>query len=321
MTDIDFDELDKAVNSLMNKATNNNNPTPSASNEPEPDTAQADLTDQPTQNSAQVQTSPTISKKPSGRFMDVVHPSSDMRRGPVASAPSRTGVFIQPADSIKEEIVAEKTDSQEDLLNNNLDAPNEPVEKSLTDKIAESLADSSKKSDGIFASTSMDTPFLPNPNVEKRPLGGTSETDLSTTQNTPNSLDNDLVESEADRSQDAGSTEESLKPEFSKEILAVEQMSDEESPVGDKTVDVSEKSDDLQNNSVSSRNFGDIMPQYTAEEEPVANPAPIFEAASSTSGVGGQERKRSGWLTVLLILLFLLIGIGGGAAAWWFMIK
>lgn len=158
MTDIDFDELDKAVNSLMNKTANNNNPAPSASNEPESDTAQANLTDQPTQDSTQVQTSPTISKKPSGRFMDVIHPSSDMRRGPVASTPSRTGVFIQPADSIKEEIVAEKTDSQDDLLNN-LDAPNEPVEKSLTDKIAESLADSSKKSDGIFASAGMDTPF------------------------------------------------------------------------------------------------------------------------------------------------------------------
>ena len=119
MTDIDFDELDKAVNSLMNKQqggdTKEDNvstgqaevpsvasqtvPTPvvdepmqatsltdslfgSVSASSVKPKSEADVVDatpaEPAEKDEPLVSSPSIVKRPSGRFMDVVHPSSDM---------------------------------------------------------------------------------------------------------------------------------------------------------------------------------------------------------------------------------------------------
>lgn len=332
MSDIDFEELDKAVNSLMNKAgggsnTNNASSDSLAVNETQTNSVES-------QAPAELKAPPMISKKLSGRFMDVVHPSSDMRRNSTAtSMPSRTGVFIQPLDSLREESVSEKVVVKEDSLNAvsnseavdpssdiqpSLTEPDTPTEKSLADKIAESLADSSKNIADPLPNIS--TPFLPNPNIEKRPLGENINPGTPTTQIGASDINNESIEPEDDNLRDNTLTNESLKPEFSKEILAVERINDEE--LGeDKKADNQNGSDSGQAGGANMQTFGDIMPQYTADEETPTNPAPIFESASSVSGNVGKGRKKSGWLTVLLILLFLIIGIGGGAAAWWFMIK
>lgn len=332
MSDIDFEELDKAVNSLMNKSGERNSPDIASSDSLGINETQTNSVESPAP--AEVKAPPMISKKLSGRFMDVVHPSSDMRRNSTAtSMPSRTGVFIQPLDSLREESVSEKVVVKEDSSNTvsnseavdpssdvqpSLAGSDTSTEKSLSDKIAESLADSSKNIADPLPNIS--TPFLPNPNIEKRPLGENINPGSPATQIGASDINNESIEPEDDNSRGDSIVDESLKPEFSKEILAVEQMGNEE-PEEDKKAYNQNGSDSGQSGGASMQAFGDIMPQYTADEEPVTNPAPIFESASSVSGSVGKGRKKSGWLTVLLILLFLIIGIGGGAAAWWFMIK
>lgn len=332
MSDIDFEELDKAVNSLMNKASEGGNSNPAPSDASGVNETQANSAESPAP--AEVKAPPMISKKLSGRFMDVVHPLSDMRRNSTAtSMPSRTGVFIQPLDSLREESVSEKVVVKEDSSNAvsnsevvdsssdiqpSLTEPDTPAEGSLSDKIAESLADSSKNIADPLPNIS--TPFLPNPNIEKRPLGENINPGSPATQIGASDINNESIEPEDNNSRGDSLVDESLKPEFSKEILAVEQMGNEE-PEEDKKADIQNSPDSGQSGGASMQAFGDIMPQYTTEEEPITSPAPIFESASSVSGSVGKGRKKSGWLTVLLILLFLIIGIGGGAAAWWFMIK
>ena len=122
MTDIDFDELDKAVNSLMNTASapKKNTAQSSESSEASSSAAQSSAATtvephatQPAIDSlpvhvpervAQTQSLTTPAKKRSGRFMDMVHPSADMAKRTATAPVSRKGVTITPPS---EPVVAE----------------------------------------------------------------------------------------------------------------------------------------------------------------------------------------------------------------------
>ena len=96
MTDIDFDELDKAVNSLMNPSTSSA-------------TQQSAPVSSPTGAPTPVQAAPPVettgvasivTKRQSGRFMDIAHPSRDMTNRPAPSqSPSREAQDITPLPS------------------------------------------------------------------------------------------------------------------------------------------------------------------------------------------------------------------------------
>src|SRR5664280_2852109 len=89
MSDIDYDELDRAVSSLSDKPAQTANVPALA----EPVTDTVSVTTAP----PAVNTAPTAPKPTSGRFMDVVHPSSDMRPTVVPPRPiSQEAITIQP---------------------------------------------------------------------------------------------------------------------------------------------------------------------------------------------------------------------------------
>jgi len=118
MKDLDFDELDRAVNSAIN-------PQPTAPAEPEalaePVAAAPAQVPEPAPQPAPVvetSSSPPVTPTPSpaarrsgGRFMDVVHPSSDMRAknaatpAPPAPRPSEATIpsAPEPASSTEED--------------------------------------------------------------------------------------------------------------------------------------------------------------------------------------------------------------------------
>ena len=152
MTDIDFDELDKAVNSLMNKqqggdtkednVSNGQTELPSIASQTVPTPAvdkpvspvpmtdslfgsvnassvkpksEADVVDttpaEPAEKDEPLVSSPSIVKRPSGRFMDVVHPSSDMTtQRPAMTRSPRTSVSLRPVGSMSEIIEQGKED-------------------------------------------------------------------------------------------------------------------------------------------------------------------------------------------------------------------
>ncbi len=134
MKDIDFEELDKAVNSLMATSAETGIPLESAKTPTEqtspvaPESAAPVASEAPTAAEAPVTPPPVVDTTPeaapavasvappakpplatkrSGRFMDVVHPSSDMRTSDKPVAPSRTGVTVQPSNPT---VVAETPD-------------------------------------------------------------------------------------------------------------------------------------------------------------------------------------------------------------------
>jgi len=120
MSEFDFEEIDKAVNGALQ---------PQPTDEPAPSPTPTDT--------------PAARRASGGRFMDLVHPSSDMR----SPTPSATSAAPQAAPQPMSSPAAS--------------APSQPQVAVPTDDTAPTTAP-------------LESPFLPGAKVEKRPLGGDS---------------------------------------------------------------------------------------------------------------------------------------------------
>lgn len=161
MSDFDFDELDKAVTGALGTDTPSQDapaalPSDSAKT-PASDDRSARIEPEP-RDDTPVDTSSRVApaaRRNAGRFMDVVHPSSDMRSrtstaGSSDAANSSTPTtFTPPTDTP----VVDTTDTSEKV---------------------ESQADTDTAAQDTAWSAPLDSPFLPDAKVEKRPLGGTA---------------------------------------------------------------------------------------------------------------------------------------------------
>jgi len=226
MKELDFDELDKAVNSLMGSASKSTPPpkpadekadttltiSPTLSDDTKPDFATIDAQAAQSADSSSQAAPVTVSTPASapsvtvpartqaaapaarrgGRFMDVVHPSSDMKQATVPARPiSREGVTIAPTATPSEPTTQPEMPSPEpvkptpdtaDLSNTTpasevvSETPNEwPDPLDMADfkqsDTEDTSADAPKAVDEPAAP--LTSPFLADAKVEKRPLGGT----------------------------------------------------------------------------------------------------------------------------------------------------
>lgn len=232
MKDIDFDELDRAVNSLMSGIPKSapiknddiktltlesklSDTTPSStlsqaistpSTSPALSDTKIDIEEPENESSSSLV---ALANRRGGRFMDVVHPSSDMKKPTSPSTPSRQGLTIEPRGGMpsapqandttlvqvsspqaNEGIVA-KTHSfepQEDMaVSSNdwpdpLDIASDPSQESLPaneTEVTASVLDGLIGSDAAAGEASqmppLASPFLADAKVEKRPLGGTPQ--------------------------------------------------------------------------------------------------------------------------------------------------
>lgn len=427
MTDIDFDELDRAVNSLMSKQQEKNSANTEVKHEVEtpsveekktieasavgssfapPVTPFAPALDSPSSNSNSLvssanpkaeqqspqdslvekpeiistpaatvapsstldqtpdlapkenKTSPVITRRPTGRFMDVVRPSSvNNIQKSASSAPSRTGVSIQPSvdlvdvvnmtgktSPIEEELPAvdnqldslDDTPDLKDIQNESAFAAIEdaPVEElSLTDKIARSLSESN---DSVVSPVAepLESPFIANVEVEKRPLGVVdqnameSETDVEEDEFGSGSADLEDMklnhQYNADLSnytmdKEALSETPDSMMDLSPEIIAIEEAGIPGASEVNETVDSEPNTQPSLPNSKSN----DTPQQYSSENEMVdSEPAPMFAAVSTeVKPPRSEEKKKTGLLTLLLIILFLVVGVAGGAISYFLLIK
>jgi len=198
MKEFDFDELDKAVNSLMGDVKT---PEPAPVSVPTPTLALAaepapvSTPPQPmpvpsvsptppalpvkdtTPSSAPTPTPPPAAltpPRPSGRFMDVVHPSADMKAAPVVAspAPSREGVTIQPP-ARSTEVATAPSRPVIDIMA----APNaQPKPVSATPSLAAPAPEPTPEPVASAPIEPWVSPFLPDAQVEKRPLGAAPAT-------------------------------------------------------------------------------------------------------------------------------------------------
>ncbi len=223
MADIDFDELDKAVNNLMaNVDTSKRN---ESVDDPEDTVVMLDSAVAPEQSAKDqtpsaaesqpepavdpmptpVATSPALAVKRRGQFMDVMHPSSDMK----AAKPSvkREGVTLAPTtDVVAPAPVATTPVPTEESPAQTADAPELASDNDMATNQAP-----------------LTSPFLPDAKPEKRPLGGGSS-DTTATPNSDIAAElQDQLPAELPQEQAASPSEPPVLPaELHTDVLAVE---------------------------------------------------------------------------------------------------
>lgn len=339
MSDIDFEELDRAVNGLLGgvPAQNTSMPTPSASPVQAP-VAAAPVVETPAvierverTTLSSVASSPTqaapAARRSSGRFMDMVHPSSDMRSSTPTGSPAPRPTVVAPAQPIIESPqIPQVTEAP---------AWNEPLE----------------------------SPFLPDTKVEKRPLGGvtitpdTSITDAFDFQGLLDEPDEELLEApEPQERIEATATPDpidfaaavSVPEEFETPPEVVKVPEVVEAPLISETAVAELATVETVAEPVIEEAVPTTLEQPWSQPQPQpAQPAPVDEPVGPTSitpqykeqpSTASQEsgaiydtesyhqpvvqpvKKKSGWLTVLWIFLLVAVGAGAGWAVYTFVL-
>ena len=354
MGDIDFDELDKAVNSLMGQNAVQNEveqpdtsyaspaPTPDQQQGPTPaveaQTSSVDSLETPVTPVA----APAAVRRSSGRFMDVIPsnnrytssrptPTAPARREAAPIAPDAPAVSVdQPA--VPSESFSQNTVDLDQTFDNNF-ANDTPVDEAAP----------------------LSSPFLEGVEIDKRPLGSPTvdsdvlptaqEADLGVmpdpidfsqqnTEEAPQDLGGDPWGAESQ--QEDVVIQDPVQPEFSPEMLAVEKMSletdeviesqvslgDEAQPAVQETEPVVQPAEVAAKETAAPLASGDIAQQYSPSAEAAPEPSAVFDAASETPAtLNHPVKKKSGWSVIFWILLMIIVGVGGGVAVWFILVK
>ncbi|MEO5949885.1 MAG: hypothetical protein ABIQ04_00380 [Candidatus Saccharimonadales bacterium] len=280
MKELDFDELDRAVSSLMSDASSFATSAPDGPKEkildiPLTDTQPAsqaggfmmpgaqkvdkaeDDDDADEEDNTPVVKAPPAIRRSNGRFMDVVHPSSDMKQaGPSFTSAPRQGISISPAPSVlampteppkpvepieqtptaapvvsepevKEEAATSDWPDPLDMAKPSEEKQEEKPEEKVLDtepdtELAAAL-ESLPAIDEEVKSSPLASPFLSDTKVEKRPLGGSGSFTVS---EQTNALASDVpvpeVTAEDQTVTDPTAFEAPLPEEFQSDLVAIE---------------------------------------------------------------------------------------------------
>jgi len=305
MSDIDFDELDRAVNGAIG---GNNTPvsqTPVNEAPVVPSVSSFNVVERTTVSglpSAQTSvpaSSPVVSSAPtppiapaarrsSGRFMDMVHSSSDMRLHVPAS---RVESKPEPTVEMKPEVIIPKAAEQA--------AWNEPLE----------------------------SPFIQDAKVEKRPLGGGEVTPAESTAVVASFDFQGLLDEPDEPLLKAPEVQERIEATALPDPIdftATGVISDEvelkpfeaEQPVITEDTSTEPKSFSEAFQPVVTEPIGptSITPQYKEQASAQQESGAMYDTESYHQAVSAPVKKKSGWLTVIMILLLVVLGAGGGWA-------
>ena len=405
MSELDFDELDKAVNTLMSDApktplsktddikTLNINSTLPDMSRPSLDQLDTALTEvnssvatrSAIQRPALSTPPPSLATRRSGRFMDVVHPSSNMKSTPrPVIAPSRQGVAIQPdeklltamsndqTDVVQPELVtevsqnttAEPSFAPASSVNNDWPDPlemsgyeaeprpnAEVVPAVVVASVPEAaLPSESDSDDELFTIDGLDerdsqplnSPFIADAKVEKRPLGGSLVEDdteelsrapvlgvLVDDTSAPTDPNDQLPVTPAE-------LEIQLPPELQSDLMAIEtdggtsaapNVEKDDSgvvaqpPASATVVPAVSVAPEAKAAAVPVAATGPTsIPQQYHEEQSTSDQSngSIYDTDSYHQPLAHPAKTKSGWLWVIWILLLLIVG-GGGAVALYFL--
>jgi hypothetical protein len=379
MKDLDFDELDKAVNSLMTSVPK----TPPASSaqdeektldikptlsDDEPlsfdklDTATAEAVNEASTTEEQkndavattVANIPSSSSTPppatrrSGRFMDVVHPSSDMKKVTTSARPvSRQGVAVEPAiptrpdaprastpfASSPETKGSEQSEKTESVTEDSLSSGGWPDPLEMTDfkddvvPKEEEWSVSNSSSDHGTEPSPLVSPFLPDTKVEKRPLGsgalaGNEESDGASDSKEPHE-DKTVDDPDDQLPANPGDVALQLPEELQSDMMNVEA----DTHMGVPKTELTHPSDEKLLESGLLPQEPDTQPIVSTPTGPVSIPQQYREEPSTSDQKNGgiydtdsyhrplehPAKKKSGWMWIVWIVVILLVGAGAGA--------
>lgn len=302
MKDIDFDELDAAVNSVMGNRSVGGSTSASVDSTSSTTPTVKPITAKTVDEVVLPGIEPTVSPRPIARFnfphragkaMDIVHPNSDtssLRSGPSPNfIKSATKATAAPGPDL-------------------LKALGETKETQDSSKTADSLPVQNFSGGGVAVtdaelSSSIDqapSPFLTNVSLDKRPLGARNNEiseDYDFTKD--DSLSDDNLLQGKDNDSDAPIDSILLPEELSKDVLEVE----------------SKALTDTMDDATATPAPVSISPQYKARAVPTTDShQALYDTASITPTVKHPAKKKSGWLSVVIIIGLLIAGAGIGAA-------
>ena len=313
MKDLDFDELDRAVNSL---ATN------------------APGSDASTKNK-ETTTPPTV-RPSTGQFMDVVHPSSNMRASLVMpERASHQGVTVTPiVPTTKTPIVPDNTSAI--APTNSMPDPidfagfnNDGKDKDKVPDKEEDDADIDQISDDITntlnpkSDKSMDSPFLSGTKVDKRPLGTfSSDTPLTSPVQPPVQEAKPEETTNTNMAAQPASVITPLPAELQNDLLLVESDSTTR-PDGSNTT--ATKPTIVTNNTpaIDDKPVGPTSITQQYKEQPSSgdqNTGAIYDTKEYHKSLLYPAKKKSSWIWVLWIVILLVVGAGAGAAVYFFVL-
>ena len=367
MKDIDFDELDKAVNSLMGSVTNTpskqsseqSNQTPPTQTPPVSEPASAPVRPEPpaVRSLPEVQAVPQAApvravsqavRKSSGRFMDVVHPSSDMRSASPVKTPARSSGITPPArpsmpvPSVKQPQMPSTTvapdpvtskPSREVSFPDPLDmmpqgeVDKEPIatvveeestavvsDAELTKDLSQTPKDATSES-----SEPLESLFLPNVKVEKRPLNIAGNTDTITDETEPDTGQSAEREDVDKKNTDTLVTPDPTLAELGEDVLAIE--SDSSAAATENDQNEEEATQPVESpvpatTSSSSSVVSSIPRQYSVQpsSDTKHHEALYDTAAQAGAPLTHPAKGKSGWMVVLWVVLLIVIGVGGALA-------
>lgn len=367
MKEFDFDELDKAVNSLMadakTKGEANSEPqvapedkpvleiTPSKEkpevlleavndapkvesvDEPSVEPSDEEVVPSPEENSRQPaenveNAKPIAPPRRSGRFMDVVHPSSDMRpslrshseaivspistevvaeeivKAPAVESEAMSDVETQDESPAYDPIAFEenkKSDDQDEPEKADAASIASPEEPDVLQADLDASLTESESSETDTESVSGPSPFLTDAKVEKRPLNSEAIT--------PPELDEEVAVEVQEK--DSEVPIEPQPAELGSDILAIES--------GAVEVEAPEEAAPAYKGVTTTTVPTTVAPVSITQqyrEQPSSTPEDhqaIYDTAAHPA-LAHPAKKHSGWWIVLWIVLLLALGAGGAAA-------
>jgi hypothetical protein len=281
MQDIDFDEIDRAVSSTIG-------PKPKAEDSSDSSVA---VNVSRSEDRAPAPAPTPAARRSSGRFMDVVHPSSDMR-SPSSERPERSEPR-KPEAPAPTEPEARSTEWPDPLDFHGFKMDEEPA-TAPTPPQDTSEPDTTKP---------LESPFLSDTKVEKRPLGAFSTNEATKEPpaapeepETPllEAPDEELIPAETEKAEEPATPEE---PEAPTEPQPAPVEAEE--PVGPTS----------------------ITQQY--KEQPSTTDQPsgaIFDTEAYHQPLAHPEKKRSGAMVIVWIIALILLGVGAGAGVYFFVL-
>lgn len=353
MKDIDFDELDKAVNSLMATAPEApaasgddvkpettldvSSPTPTISTAtPTPVPSAVPSAQTPTELSETIPVTTsaatpapsapvTPAVKRSGRFMDMVHTSSDMKPRPVSPTPSREGLSITPrtgsvapTPAPDQSVPEPSAPTSSPVESTTPQVMPDPIELSGTLGAPEPEPTPAPSDEPTVPTPAVaaESPFIADAKVEKRPLNP----EVSAANSIDAQLANELKADQPDEPTEPAPTDEATDeppatpqvPELSSDLVAIESNDKIEEPVVTQATDTKDAASDVDTPTVP-LGATSIAKQYKSQPSTGdQSHAAIYDASQYPEPVTHPAKKKSGWLWVLWVVL--LLGVGAGAA-------
>lgn len=261
MSDFDFDEIDKAVNSALSGTPS----TPAAPTIPPPVPAKPEPTTVRESSTPSVPT-PAVAapaaKRSTGQFMDIAHPSFAVRSQ-------------VPEEEVKPEPVLQRPFS----------APTAPVLNDIQP---------------TFIPEPLESPFISDAKVEKRPLGGEAPT-------APQYEPIELLEAP-----DEPRIEAHAMPD------PIDFATRNEPPVALEPVVEHKPQEPVVSTPLKAEAPISIAQQYQEKTSDVQQTGAIFDTETYHQPLAHPTKKRAGFWTPIWIILLVLLGGGAGAAVYFF---